>query len=102
LNAEKDSKLNQVKNLLIESQAKWNNFSNKLLKISEDLYFLLEQTGAIQSVNEQWLSESVQKLNSYRNFLMKLNQERESMKMPGDTTSQYYDQSEGFSEGPPP
>ena len=44
--------LNHVKNMLINSQTKWNNFSNKLLKISEDLYYLLEQTGAIENVNE--------------------------------------------------
>ena len=55
LNQEKEAKLTQIRQLLIESQTKWNNFSNKLLKISEDLYFLLEQTGAIQSVNEHWL-----------------------------------------------
>ena len=77
---ETQDKLNHVKNMLINSQTKWNNFSNKLLKISEDLYYLLEQTGAIENVNEQWLQESTQKLNTYRNFLIKLNQEREQFK----------------------
>ena len=67
----KEEKLAHLRQMLIDSQVKWNSFSNKLLKISEDLYFLLEQTGAIESVNEQWIQEAVGKLNTYRNFLMK-------------------------------
>lgn len=89
-NQTSQDKLGQVRQLLIESQTKWNNFSNKLLKISEDLYFLLEQTGAIENVNEQWLGEAVQKLNSYRNFLIKVGQERQAFQATNrDSASPY-------------
>jgi len=50
---------------LYESQNKWSNFSNKLLKISEDLYYLLENTGAIEIVNDQWVQDAVAKIKSY-------------------------------------
>lgn len=62
--------------MLYESQNKWSNFSNKLLKISEDLYYLLENTGAIEIVNDQWVQDAVAKIKSYWNYLNQVIKEK--------------------------
>ena len=63
---ETNAHLKKVRNILLQSQTKWSGFSQNLLKIAEDFYYLMEKFKVTDQVDEKWLYEKVTKLNKYK------------------------------------
>lgn len=62
--------LEKVRNILIQGQTKWSGFSQSILKIAEDFYYVMEKTDVLDKVDQKWLMEVVAKLSKYKQFLL--------------------------------
>lgn len=78
--------LEKVRNILLQSQTKWSGFSQNLLKIAEDFYYVMEKTDVLDKVDQKWLMESVAKLSKYKKFLMDLQKEKDMNNPVSDHT----------------
>lgn len=69
--------LEKVRNILLQSQTKWSGFSQNLLKIAENFYYVMEKTDVLEKVDQKWLMEQVAKLTKYKKFLVDLQKEKD-------------------------
>ena len=63
---ETNAHLKNVRDILLKSQTKWSGFSQNLLKIAEDFYYIMEKFKVIEEVDEKWLLEKVTRLSKYK------------------------------------
>lgn len=70
--------LEKVRNILLQSQTKWSNFSENILKIAESFYIVMENSNVLDKVDQKWLMESTAKLSKYKKFLMDLKKEKDA------------------------